>query len=75
MSHARSSTFQPPVVLSPESFHDAIGGAIGKNRIYELLHAGRIRHVRIGSRFLILAGEVQDFFLREATPAHAEVRQ
>lgn len=75
MHHANPSAFQPPVVLSPESFHDAIGGAIGKNRIYELLHAGRIRHLRIGSRFLILATEVQDFFLREATPAHAEVRQ
>ena len=58
--------FTPPPVLTPEGFHHSIGGALGKNRIYELLHAGRIRHVRVGSRFLILTTEVRDFFLREA---------
>ncbi len=73
MSNTPSSTFTPPVVLTPETFHDAIGGSIGKNRIYELLRAGRIRHVRIGSRFLILATEVHDFFHREATAVHVEV--
>jgi excisionase family DNA binding protein len=64
--HQAHPTFQPPVVLSPEAFHEAIGGAIGKNRIYELLHAGRLRHVRNGSRFLILGSEVHEFFQREA---------
>lgn len=58
--------FNPPVVLTPEAFHVAIGGALGKNRIYELLHSGRLRHVRIGSRFLILATEAEAFFEREA---------
>lgn len=74
MPNSQPSTFSPPVVVSPEAFHEAIGGAIGKNRIYELLRAGRIRHVRIGSRFLILASEVHDFFQREATPVQTEVR-
>ena len=74
MSYTNTSTFQPPVVLTPEAFHHATGGAIGKNRIYELLHAGRIRHVRIGNRFLILAHEVQDFFEREAALVAAKVR-
>lgn len=66
-------TFNPPVVLTPEAFHVAIGGALGKNTIYELLHAGRLRHVRIGSRFLILVSEVAAFFEREATRFDAEI--
>lgn len=66
--------FTPPVVLSPEAFYTAIGGVIGKNRIYELLHSGSIRHVRVGSRFLILASEVHDFFHRAATPLQGEER-
>ena len=67
-----SNLFEPPTVLTPHAFHDAIGGAIGKNRIYELLRAGRIRHVRNGSRYLIPSSEVQAYFEREAaqtTPA------
>jgi excisionase family DNA binding protein len=74
MSETRTPTFRPPVVLTPEAFHEAIGGVIGKNRIYELLHAGRLRHVRNGSRFLILYAEVHDFFEREAMHASAEIR-
>lgn len=69
-----SATFSPPPVLTPEAFHQRIGGVIGKNRIYELLHAGRIRHVRIGNRFLILGQEVSDFFEREAALVAHEVR-
>lgn len=67
-------TFAPPPVLTPDAFHAAIGGAIGKNRIYELLQDGRIRHVRNGSRFLILASEVDNFFEREASRHATEVR-
>lgn len=66
MSTTPTAAFVPPPVLTPEAFHEAIGGVIGKNRIYELLHAGRLRHVRMGSRFLILAAETEAFFEREA---------
>jgi len=53
-------------VLSPQAFHHAIGEAIGKNRVYELLRANRLRHIKVGSRYLILRSEVDDFFVREA---------
>lgn len=53
-------------VLTPREFHIAIGGVVGINRIYELLRSNRLRHVRIGSRYLILSSEVDDFFAREA---------
>lgn len=53
-------------VLSPLAFHQAIGEVIGKNRIYELLRANRLRHVKIGSRYLILRTEIDDFFVRES---------
>ena len=68
------ATFSPPPVLTPVAFHHRIGCALGKNRIYELLHAGRIRHIRVGNRFLILADEARDFFEREAALVAAEVR-
>ena len=63
--------FVPPTVMTPEAFHAAIGAALGKNRIYELLHAGKLRHVRNGNRYLILASEIHDFFEREAGPLGA----
>ena len=53
-------------VMSPKAFYAAIGETIGINRIYDLLRANRIRHVKIGNRFLILRSEVMDFFLRES---------
>jgi excisionase family DNA binding protein len=74
MQNSSNSTFQPPAVLTPDAFHAAIGGVIGKNRIYELLHVGRIRHVRVGSRFLILATETEAFFEREAALVTDAVR-
>lgn len=67
------STFSPPQVITPQAFHLATGGVVGLNRIYELLRARRIRHVRIGNRYLILAREITEFFVREAdsiTAAH-----
>ena len=60
------STFTTPPVLTPRQFHEAIHGVIGLNTIYELLRANRVRHVKVGSRFLILASEVTEFFDREA---------
>ena len=59
-------TFTPPTVLTPRQFHDEIRGVIGLNTIYELLRANRLRHVKIGSRYLILGTEATDFFEREA---------
>lgn len=67
-SHRPAATraFLPPPVLTPQAFHKAIQGTIGLNTIYELLRAGRLRHARIGNRYLVLASETHDFFEREA---------
>lgn len=61
-----NGTFTAPPVLTPRQFHEVTGRVIGLNSIYELLRAQRIRHVKIGSRFLILASETTAFFDREA---------
>lgn len=53
-------------LLTPVEFHHALGGAIGRSSIYELLRANRIRHVRVGRKLLIPAQEVDDFIQREA---------
>lgn len=61
------NAFTPPPVLTPREFYQATKGVIGLNSIYELLRAQRIRHVKIGPRFLILASETTAFFDREAS--------
>jgi hypothetical protein len=61
-----SRTFTPPAVLTPRQFHAEINGVIGLNAIYEMVRAKRLRHVKIGSRYLILASETTEFFQREA---------
>jgi excisionase family DNA binding protein len=59
-------TFTPLAVLTPRQFYESILGVIGLNTIYELLRANRIRHVKVGSRYLILASEATEFFERTA---------
>lgn len=55
-----------PRVLTIKQFHAAIDGAIGLNSLYELARCGRLKTVRIGRKLLVLASEVDNFFLREA---------
>lgn len=62
---SKSSIFIPPPTLTPREFHQAINGVLGLSAIYELLRAQRIRHVKVGSRHLILASETTAFFERE----------
>ena len=53
-------------LLTLDEFHHALGGAIGRNTLYGLVRANRIRHVRLGRKILIPAKEVTDFPDREA---------
>jgi len=55
-----------PRVLTIKQFHAAIDGAIGLNSLYELARCGRLKTVRVGRKLLVLASEVDNFFLREA---------
>lgn len=54
-------------LLTPEEYYRAFDGAIGRGSIYELLRAGRIRHVRLGRKILIPRSELDDFPIREAS--------
>lgn len=49
--------------LNPLEFSQETGYGLG--RIRELLHAGRIKHVKAGRRILIPRGEIQAFLERE----------
>lgn len=55
-------------LLTPDEFRLALGGAIGRSSIYELIHAGRIRAVKLGRKLLIPSREVHAFIEREASP-------
>jgi excisionase family DNA binding protein len=53
-------------LLSPKEFHAAMRGTIGRDSLYGLLEAKRIKSIRIGKRYLIPASEIRDFPAREA---------
>jgi len=69
------SPTEPLPLLPIDQFHQRLYGAIGKNRIYELLHAGRFRHARIGDRSIRLADGVSDCLKREITPSASRVHR
>ena len=53
-------------LLTPEEFRTvALGGTIGRNSIYELIRANRIKHVKVGRKILIPRSEAHDFPKRE----------
>lgn len=52
---------QYSLLLSPRQFHEALGGSIGINSIYELIRAGTIKSVRLGRKILIPRRELIDF--------------
>lgn len=54
-------------LLTLGEFKHALGDAIGRNTLYELVRANRIRHVRLGRKLLIPATEVTAFPEREAS--------
>lgn len=54
-------------LLTPSEFHGELGGCIGRNSIYEMLRAGRIRSVRLGRKLLIPRSELTAFIEREAS--------
>lgn len=58
-------------LLTPDEFRHALGGAIGRGNVYELLRAGRIRHIKLGRKILIPHREVEAFIEREAAAGAA----
>ena len=58
--------------LTPEEFRTIVlQKTIGKNSLYELIHANRIKHIRIGRKILIPRSEVAEFARRESGIAEA----
>jgi excisionase family DNA binding protein len=57
---------RPKPLMTPEEFRVlGLGGAIGRNAIYELLRSKRIKSIKIGRKILIPYSEVHDFPTRE----------
>lgn len=52
-------------LLTPEEFRAGLDNAIGRNTIYGYIRAGKIKHVKIGRKILVLRGELTDFPQRE----------
>ena len=53
-------------LLSPDEFLRAMQGTIGRNSVYGLIEAGRIKHIRLGRKILIPRSELEEFLMREA---------
>ena len=62
---AASQTQENKSLLSPDEFREMHFPMIGRNNLYELLRAKRIKSIKVGRKILIPASEVQDFPLRE----------
>ena len=56
-------------LLSPDEFLQAMQGTIGRNSVYGLIQAKRIKHIRLGRKILIPRSELTDFPLRELEAA------
>lgn len=56
-------------LLSPEEFIKAMQGTLGRNSVYGLIQANRIKHLRLGRKILIPRSELTDFLVRELEAA------
>lgn len=45
---------------------------IGKNQVYELIHAGRLPAIRLGNKFLVVTEVLHDWLEREVELQRAE---
>jgi excisionase family DNA binding protein len=53
-------------LLTTDEFIEGMGFTIGRSSVYEFLRAGKIRHLKVGRKILILASELAEFPQREA---------
>ena len=65
-SYSATNRIYPKRILTPKEFHEALDGTIGLQSIYEMLRAGRIKSIKIGTHYKIPCTEVDDFISREA---------
>ena len=55
----------PKPLLTVDEFLAQMQGAIGRNSVYDLLRANRIKHLKVGRKILIPSSEVTGFIERE----------
>ena len=60
----RSENAKP--LLTPDEFCEGLRKVIGRNSIYGLIQANRIKHIKVGRKILIPRSELTDFPAREA---------
>lgn len=56
---------EPKPLLTPTEYLAEMQGSIGRNSLYGLIAANRIRHIKLGRKILIPRSEVTDFAKRE----------
>lgn len=56
-------------LLTPDEFWEGMQKVIGRNSLYGLIQANRIKHIRVGRKILIPRSELTEFPLREAEAA------
>jgi excisionase family DNA binding protein len=56
-------------LLTPDEFWEGMQKVIGRNSLYGLIQAGRIKHIRVGRKILIPRSELTDFPVRESEAA------
>lgn len=54
-------------LLTPDEFWEGMQKVIGRNSLYGLIQANRIKHIRVGRKILIPRSELTDFAAREIT--------
>ena len=65
MQTVAEPTAEPKPLLTPDEFLEAMHNTIGRNSVYGLIQANRIKHIRLGRKILIPRSELTDFLVRE----------
>lgn len=58
-----------PPLITVNEYRERMGRRIGRNAIYQAINEGRIRHIRVNRKILILSSEVEGWPMREAEAA------
>ncbi len=58
-----------PPLITVDEYRERMGHRIGRNAIYQAVNEGRIRHIRVNRKILILSSEVEGWPMREAEAA------
>lgn len=69
MQTVAEPTAETKPLLSPDEFLDAMQNTIGRNSLYGLIQAKRVKHIRLGRKILIPRSELTDFLVRELEAA------